>query len=50
MILTIILTVLLLIVWIIGGVIACVIAGWDPSNIFDLVKIIFWPISLFFEK
>ena len=47
---TIILVVLLLIVWTVGAAIACVIAGWDPSNVSDLVKIIFWPISLFFEK
>jgi len=47
---TIILVVLLFIVWIIGGGIACVIAGWDPRNVLDLVKIIFWPITLFLEK
>jgi hypothetical protein len=47
---TIILVVLLFIVWIIGGGIASLIAGWDPSNVSDLLKIIFWPISLFFEK
>lgn len=50
MLIMIILAVLLFIVWIIGAAIACVIAGWDPSNVSDLLKIIFWPISLFFEK
>jgi hypothetical protein len=46
----IILGVLLFIVWFIGGAVSCVVAGWDPRNTPDLLKIIFWPISLFFEK
>ena len=44
---TIILAVLLTIVWGLGAIFVTVITGWDMANLYDLMKIIFWPITVF---
>jgi len=44
---TIILAVLLIAVWCLGAIFVTVITGWEMNKIVDLLKIVFWPITVF---
>ena len=43
-------SVLLFIVYVIGGFFVSLLAGWEVMNTKDLIKIIFWPVAIMFEK
>lgn len=45
-----ILGVLLAIVWVLGGGAVSLITGWEVRKTRDLLKIIFWPITVFICK
>ena len=42
-----ILAVVLLIVWVLGGTFVSLITGWEVGKTRDLLKIVFWPITIF---
>jgi len=44
---TIILAVLLIAVWCAGAMIVTVITDWEIGKVKDLLKIVFWPITIF---
>ena len=46
----IILTALVIILWVLGGVFVSLFTGWEINKLNDLIKLIFWPISIFICK
>ena len=44
---TTILAVLLIVVWCLGAMFVTVITGWEIGIVKDLIKIVFWPITVF---
>ena len=44
---TTILVILLILIWVVGAVIVTAFTGWELNKISDLIKIIFWFISVF---
>lgn len=44
---TVILSIILLVVWVLGGVFVSVLTGWEWQKTLDLLKLIFWPITIF---
>jgi hypothetical protein len=47
---TTILAVLLVCVWCIGGILASFFMGLEINKVSDLLKIMFWPITVFLKK
>jgi hypothetical protein len=45
-----VLGVLLIIVWFLGAVFVSALTGWSTEKTAELVKIIFWPITVFICK
>jgi len=44
---TTILAVLLIAIWCLGAMFVTVITGWEMVKVKDLLKIVFWPITVF---
>lgn len=44
---TTILAILLIAVWCLGAMFVTVITGWEMNKVSDLIKIVFWPITVF---
>jgi hypothetical protein len=44
------LIILFLFVYFIGGLVVSLLTGWEIGNTIDVIKLIFWPITIFFVK
>ena len=49
-IILIILSMICLCLWALGAAVIAAFSGWDLNKVDDLIKTIFWPITIFFKK
>lgn len=47
---TIILIIIIAALYLIGGMVTMLLTGWELTYLPDLIKITFWPISIFIAK